>query len=492
MLSASEAVKDSSPSWAGRTAGALVVLAFYGTVFLFTFHEADEDVWGRMASGRLAASLGHVPLQDVFAFVPTKPLWVDHEWLSGRIFYELERRWGPTTLILLRALCGLLAVGLAYRIACTGGASPWSAAAMALAVWILLAIGYNSVVRAQAFSFPLFALFLMALESKWYERRVVFALLVALTAVWANLHGGFVVGVLLIAAYAAARLLAADWRGFAQLTGLALAAFGTSILNPFGLDYWRYLATALAMPRPEIVEWRAVVPSLDFQVLLAIGLVLLLLVFGGKLKLERFAVLAAVALASVAHVRFAPFLGLCMLAFLPGSFETVLERAGAAFPRRWLPSVVPLVAMLLLQALAVVGLLTAWTHRDASLTMRVPEDRYPVAAVKRLQSEPRGARLAIYFDWGEYALYHLYPEHRVSIDGRYETVYDDEVVKANWDFTAAAAGSELFLSRYGATHALYPVTSGAAGWLERAPDWRRVSSDELFVLYESTGPGSRR
>lgn len=29
------------------------VLAFYTALFLFTFHEADEDVWGRMAVGRL-------------------------------------------------------------------------------------------------------------------------------------------------------------------------------------------------------------------------------------------------------------------------------------------------------------------------------------------------------------------------------------------------------------------------------------------------------
>src|SRR3970040_2385420 len=81
-------------------------LSFYAAAFLFTFHEADEDLWGRMAAGRLTMSEGRVPEKDVFAYVPTKPLWVDHEWLSGAVFYEVHRAWGGTGLLALRgALC---------------------------------------------------------------------------------------------------------------------------------------------------------------------------------------------------------------------------------------------------------------------------------------------------------------------------------------------------------------------------------------------------
>jgi hypothetical protein len=116
--------------------------------------------------------------------------------------------------------------------------------------------------------------------------------------------------------------------------------------------------------------------------------------------------------------------------------------------------------------------------------MRVPADRYPVAAVERMKNE-RG-NLAVFFNWGEYALYHLYHPDRgvlVSIDGRYETVYPKDVVRANWDFTRGVTGSERFLDTYPADFALYPRNTGGARWLGGATDWELWHQDEFSVLY---------
>ena len=40
----------------------------------------------------------------------------------------------------------------------------------------------------------------------------------------------------------------------------------------------------------------------------------------------------------------------------------------------------------------------------------------------------RTGRLANEFNWGQYALWHLGPELRVSIDGRRETIYTDRTI----------------------------------------------------------------
>src|SRR3990172_7873500 len=137
-------------------------LSFYAAAFLFTFHEADEDLWGRMAAGRLTMSEGRVPEKDVFAYVPTKPLWVDHEWLSGVVFYEIHRAFGGTGLLALRAALGVGAMALLLHAA--RSVSPWTLKLLSLAAWPLLAQGFNSVVRAQAFTFLFFALTLFVLE----------------------------------------------------------------------------------------------------------------------------------------------------------------------------------------------------------------------------------------------------------------------------------------------------------------------------------------
>jgi len=427
-------------------------LVLYGAVYLFTFHEADEDLWGRMAAGRLTMSEGGVSREDVFAYVPTKPLWVDHEWLSGVVFYEVHRAFGGAGLLALRAALGVGAMALLLHAA--RGASPWTLALLSLAAWPLLAQGFNSVVRAQAFTFLFFALTLFVLE-----RGKGRLLLIPLVALWANLHGGFVLGPLLLLGY-----------GFYRLAAASLAA---SLLNPYGLEYWRYLGEALWMPRPEIVEWRPAdlsgIGDLHIQGAL---LLVVVLVAEKRPRPAHLLALAGAALASVLHVRFAPLLGMVIVVTLGGAWEAVFQKRRHALA---------LGAMVLALGLVAIGGAVAWLRRDLSLQMRVPADRYPVAAVERLKQE-RG-NLAVFFNWGEYALYHLYKGVGVSIDGRYETVYPEEVVRANWDFTRGVPGSERFLDVYPADFALYPRDTGAARWLAGASNWDLLQEDGFFVLY---------
>lgn len=429
-----------------------LILVIYAALFLFTFHEADEDLWGRMAAGRLTLSEGRVPRKDVFAYVPTKPLWVDHEWLSGIVFYASHETFGGPGLLVLRAALG---VGTMALLLCAArGASPWTIALLSLAVWPLLAQGFNSVLRAQAFTFFFFALTLLVLERG--KGRLA---LVPLVALWANLHGGFVLGPLLILAY-----------GFYRLAAVCLVV---SLLNPYGVEYWRYLSSALLMPRPEIVEWRSaeLLGFGDLHIQGGLALVLVL-AWGRRPGLAQLVGLGGAAFASVFHVRFAPLLGMVIVVTLSRSWDEVFQkrRHHLALP-----------AMVLALGLVFVGGAVAWLRRDLSLRMRVPPDRFPVAAVERLKGE--SGNLAVFFNWGEYALYHLYPDVLVSIDGRYETVYPEDVVRANWDFTCGDPGAVRFLDTYPADFALYPRETGAARGLSTDGAWSLWYQDESSVLY---------
>jgi len=424
-------------------------LALYAVFFLFTFHEADEDLWGRIAAGRLILSEGRIPEKDVFAYVPTKPAWVDHEWLSGVVFHGVHEALGGAGLLILRAFLGLLTVALLLLAA--RGASPWTTAFLSVAAWPLLAQGFNSVVRSQAFTFLFVSLTLFLLERG--KGRIA---LVPLVALWANLHGGFVLGPLLLLGYGSFRLSA--------------GAFAASLLNPYGFEYWRYLAGALSMPRPEIVEWRSAGAG-DLHIHAAL-LLTVVLVVAGKPRPAHLVALAGAAAASVLHVRFVPLLGMVLVVTLGRAWDAVFRERRHALA-------VP--AMVLALSLVAMGGAVVWLRRDLSLQMRVPTDRYPVAAVQLLKGE--SGNLAVFFNWGEYALYHLYPRVLVSIDGRYETVYPEDVVEANWDFTRGLPESEKFLDTYPADFALYPRDSGAAGRLGASPNWELWHQDDFSALY---------
>jgi hypothetical protein len=54
-------------------------------------------------------------------------------------------------------------------------------------------------------------------------------------------------------------------------------------------------------------------------------------------------------------------------------------------------------------------------------------------------------RLVTWFDWGEYAIWHLSPSVRVSLDGRRETVYSDVVLKNHDEMNAATAEGLVYL-----------------------------------------------
>jgi hypothetical protein len=175
-----------------------------------------------------------------------------------------------------------------------------------------------------------------------------------------------------------------------------------------------------------------------------------------------------------------------MAVLLPSDLAAVFEEARLAFPKRLLRSLGPLSLMVLLQLLLVMGLAVVWPQLDFTPTMKVPPDRYPVEAVEALERSSTSGKLAVFFNWGEYAIYHLYPRYRVSVDGRYETVYPNEIVEANWDFTWGIKGGERLLEEYPADFALYPRDTGAAKWLSSSLEWELVYEDAVAVLYRFT------
>src|SRR6185436_8156396 len=54
-------------------------------------------------------------------------------------------------------------------------------------------------------------------------------------------------------------------------------------------------------------------------------------------------------------------------------------------------------------------------------------------------------RLLVYFDWGEYVLWHMGPRLKVSIDGRRETVYSAQTIAQHQTFYKAEPGARAYL-----------------------------------------------
>jgi hypothetical protein len=199
------------------------------------------------ALGRIIVARDSVPHGVPFAASPTNH-WPNTLVLAELIFHGLESAFGDRGLIAAQivAVATTLAV-LAWDARTEGGDSFLVAGSLALAS--LGSLASLAVARVQLFSLVLFALTLALLrEQQRRPSRGIF-LALPLLALWSNVHGAALLGLLVLWAYLA---LSRFQRDRATAVTVALAAPVALCITPAGIDtvdYYRGLLTNVAAQR---------------------------------------------------------------------------------------------------------------------------------------------------------------------------------------------------------------------------------------------------
>jgi hypothetical protein len=291
---------------------------------------------------------------------------------------------------------------------------------------------YIPVLRCHAFTFFFFAATLCALEELWQGHRwPAIALPLAMMA-WANLHGGFVVGLAVVFLYCAAGCVLRKHAWTMAFTALACAA--VTFVNPYGLDFWRYLVPALLHPRARIAEWRPP-PLLAWDDFWGFRLLFVLtaiaLAVGWRLVTRKnllgLAVLALTGYLGWRSRRHGPFFGVAALAFVGPYLDASLARLVA----RW-KTQSPLAVGILYGAIVLIVLPRFLPAASWQPLAPVGED--PVREVDILSRSGATGNVATPFAWGSYVAWRLYPSVRISMDGRYEAAFPESTFALNNDF----------------------------------------------------------
>jgi hypothetical protein len=201
---------------------------------------------------------------------------------------------------------------------------------------------------------------------------------------------------------------------------------------------------------------------------------------------------ATVAVMAVRQQRHLPLLALVAAAPLAEQTEASLAwlRARTAF--RLTATATAIVAGgLIALALLQLGRLTerVWRARGQIVYWA---DEYPVGAVAYLRDHGLRGNLAVPLDWGGYALWHLAPAVRVSLDGRFATVYPPQVVEDHFAFFHGDAGADSarLLDAYDTTLVLLP--RGVPTALDGRAAWRLLYSDSVAALFGQSGQAVTR
>ena len=465
----------------------------------------DCDTGWHIRTGDYIRAVGHVPYADLFSFSKAGQPWFAWEWLSDVIFSCLHSTWGLKGIVLFATLVLVAAIAVLLRTMVDEGVS--AVVALPLA-WV--ATGSASI---HYLARPhLVTILLMAIASAILiaDRRSAswrLWLLVPLTALWANLHGGFLALIALVGLYAAGSVaetwLAAprDWSRTRRYALLFAGCAAASLANPYGWKlHWHiveYLRSDWIMQH--VMEFQSPrfrgEPALQFEILLFAGLITVVPLLQKRRICEALSIVyfGYAALSAGRHIPLyviiaAPHLGLVVSEWwdrwtaaaprssIRGILNSVGNDIGTGL-QRTTPWILAVPAFLLLSNADVLQ----WP-KD------FPPKTFPVAMVNKQQERLATARLLTMDQWADYLIYRSYPKQRVFFDGRSDfygpVVGDDYLALMNgaWNW-------KQLLQKYNLNLILAPTEWALTGVLKEA-GWRVIADDGIAVLFEPP-PGWR-
>ena len=156
-----------------------------------------EDVWWYLASGDLILERGALPERDPFVYsIPGGAPWLAHSWLWTVLLAYLHQVFGLAALPVLSTLLVGAIAALVYTSARLDRFGLTNTLVTALVVYAVV----HRALRAEIAGWLLLVVYVRVLERRPFTWRAALGLAV-LQGLWANLHAGYVVGILVALAY---------------------------------------------------------------------------------------------------------------------------------------------------------------------------------------------------------------------------------------------------------------------------------------------------
>lgn len=453
----------------------------------------DLDLFHEMALARESLQLGYVPWRDSFAYTPTLDIVVHHEWGLGLIAIGISHIAGSSGIIILKFLLIFGLAAVVWHTARNRHANPLIVGIFAAMAIVLSDFGFATV-RAQMFSYLFAALLLWGFDQDRRGNRRWMIGVVILFPVWANIHGGCLVGAALFATHWFEQLVRRQPHWHLFVMGLALIPLAA--LNPWGFHLHQYLIRAMTIPRPAIAEWSPLWDVENRQQFINFGMSLLPLVLILRTvkwnQIPGLLIVVVTGLAALKSNRFLPFYAIAYASYLPGAFSRI--PIGKDLRRLWWRFQPAICCGLGLAALLLV--LTSlpaepWRLRVAShpLAHQGKHLIYPVGAVDHLRKNGFHGNIMVPYDWGSYVMWKLSPDVKVSFDSRYEVAYPTSRMDEDDRFYGAQSGWEEILSNPEHRTDVVLVRSDLkiVKPLETHLGWRKAYSDPQFILFARDG-----
>jgi len=457
--------------WLIVAGAALVMLALvmFGPGFL-----NDGDTTWHLAAGNWMMAHGQVPHADPFSFTFAGQPWQAHEWLSEVLMAGAFDLAGWTGVVVL---FGLVVAGSAFLLTTQINRSLTGMGLLLAGVLTLACAAPSLLARPHVMALPLLVGWTVVLLRARGADRAPPLWAPGLMLVWANLHGSYVFGILLLGVLGLEALVEAkpeqrltvvrDWGLFAVVTVMAAAVTPQGVpglLFPFKLMSMRSLAN--------IDEWRAS----DFSKVGVFELSLMAVLFaclsrGVKVPLLRLLLLLLLLHMSLQHARHVIVAAMVTAMILAPCVAEAVGRTGEivrtkAPPLAWIAAAAA--------ALSLIG------GRAAVALDRGDEANMPVTALAHVPADLRAKPVFNEYGFGGYL---IFEGVRPFIDGRTDMYGDAFMARYGKIVSPDPAALDAALRQYQIAWTILPPESPVVGELDHKAGWRRLYADKYAVVH---------
>ncbi len=484
---------------------------------LLSFHPLwHTDLWGHLAYGRLIVATKSLPATEPLMPLAAGVPFIDTAWLSQVIGFEAMNRLGITSLLFLYAASITAMAGL---LVWRGYQRSQSAAITltGLLLWLWGCWQHLNIMRPQMAGILCFILLLTLLTSR-HRRTWHWAAVPALFVAWANLHGSFLVGLVLLAGMAFGRMLdlavrCGEVRAIRRdslvrrhVLMLELAAVAV-LCNPYGVRLYAEVFNVASNPNvAELTEWGPL--QLRMAQGQATAVIALLLIVLYRLSPRR--VTAAEVLLLFGFGAAAMWSSRMLVWWVPLVVTFGMQHAGAiwhqwqsnsetALPAqrngRW--SVITVGILWICFAFTPFGGRVLHGHEGKLKLEKMLSRETPLGVIDHLKKQadqnqlPRGLVFNTY-EWGDYLLWAGSndlsaagtPKFKVFLASHVHLVprevWNDYVAISN-----VASGWEEMLDRYGVNLIALDSSTHAPliGRLRENENWRQTYSDNVGAVF---------
>jgi hypothetical protein len=487
-------------------------------VFLFTRMDGaksmlgDGDTGWHIRTGEWILANGRVPRQDMFSFTKSGQPWYAWEWLWDVCFAWLYHHGAMASVVSASILVLCVTFALLYRLTLRHCNNPFLAIAATFLACFCSTLHW--LARPHLFTLLFVVILLMMLDQVYQERARCLLAAPLLMILWTNLHGGFLAGLIILAAFTAGEALRAV---FAMETGerrialqrakwfgaAGLASAAATLVNPYTYHLHAHIYRFFSEPYhlQNISEFQ----SISFHEPAAMYLEALLLLgalSAAWLVVKHRSFVPLVLIVGWAHLalfsaRNIPLFAIIAAPFVAQALEEMLQSLECARLARWVGQVAAgfrktgaefgandrpwRIHAASAAVMAVLAMLLANPAATGKLKPEFDPKYFPSQALSILRADP-DSRIFTGDQWGDYLIYQFYPARKVFVDGRSD-FYGQDFEQKFFDLMNVKYDWQHYLDQYKIDTIVLSTATPLASAIKESCHWRAVYDDKVAIVF---------